>query len=328
MDPLTPSESICDGRYEILSLLGSGGEGTVYLAMDRTLSRKVAIKKIHKPSGQAATGTPDAERDKAITATIEEASRLASLQHPNIVTIHDFIRNPSEILIIMEYLDGKNLDVLEEPMSLDLFWKLGEQSLQGLNAAHSIGMIHRDIKPANIFLQETSRGEYTFKILDFGISKVIHAPQEQTRDQSGALMGSIFMMSPEQLRVEPIDFRSDLYSLGCVIYKVLTQQHAFQGATTAAVMSAHLQHQFEPLRALRPDLPDTVTTWVERLFALDRDDRPASAKAALDEFKSIHSALSNPTQRPRKPLPPNIAVHRQENSPYVTLELQAPAAAA
>ena len=331
MESLQPSDQICDGRYEILKKVGSGGEGAVYLAMDCVLNRKVAIKKIHaekKSIGTDASGIPDLEQAQAIMATIEEASRLASLQHPNIVTVYDFIRQPSGILVIMEFLKGKNIDELPNPMSLGMFWKFAEQCLQGLSAAHSIGMIHRDIKPGNIILQETSSDDFQVKILDFGLAKVIQEPSEQTRDHSGALMGSIFMMSPEQLRAEPIDFRSDIYSLGCVFYKAFTKEHPFKGASVPAVITAHLEHGLTPLTSLRPDLPPTLISWIERLFALDRNDRPASAKVALEELKSIQAALSAPARRPRKPLPPNIIIHRQPDSPYVTLELQSASTAA
>lgn len=321
MFPLSPSTKICDGRYEIQKSIGAGGEGAVYLAIDRSLNRKVAIKQVHDSSSSGDGESQQAERDQAI----KEATRLASLQHPNIVTIYDFIREPSGILVIMEFLDGKNVDQFLEPMSLGLFYKFAEQCLRGLIAAHDIGMIHRDIKPSNIIVLGSAHGEIQVKILDFGLAKVITKPTEQTKDQSGALMGSIFMMSPEQLRSEPIDFRADIYSLGGVFYKALTRAHPFQGDTVAAVINSHLQHDFQPLRSLRPDLPETLTTWVENLFSLDPGNRPTSAKEALTNLHSIQTALANPSQRPRKPLPPNIIVHRHEDSPYVTLELQAPA---
>ena len=256
-------------------------------------------------------------------ATIEEASRLASLQHPNIVTVYDFIRQPSGIMVIMEFLNGRNVDEIPDPMALDTFTAFAEQCLQGLSAAHAIGMIHRDIKPGNIIIQEPTPKNIQVKILDFGLAKVIDKPSEQTKDHSGALMGSIFMMSPEQLRAEAIDLRSDLYSLGCVFYKALTKEHPFQGKTIPAVITSHLEHDFQPLRTLRLDLPEAITTWVERLLALDRNDRPASSQSAIEEFKSIRAELATPAKRPRKPLPPNIIVHRQTDSPYVTLELQA-----
>lgn len=312
MPSLNPSDTICNGRYEILEKIGAGGEGAVYLALDRELNRKVAIKKIHSDS--------DAKEHKT---TIDEASRLASLQHPNIVTVHDFIRESDGIMVVMEFLQGQNVDEIPVPMPLDTFGKFADQCLQGLAAAHAIGMIHRDIKPSNIIVLETSPGQILVKILDFGLAKVIEKPSVQTRDHAGALMGSIFMMSPEQLRGEPIDFRSDLYSLGCAFYKALTRQHPFQGATIPAVITSHLQHECHPLASLRPDLPKDIAAWVERMFAVDSEDRPASAAVALEELKSIQSALVKPTQRPRKPLPPNIIVHRSEGSPYVTLELQA-----
>ena len=322
MTSLNPSDVICDGRYEILRKIGAGGEGAVYLGMDRVLNRKVAIKKIHTESDGDNSGVPDLEQAQAIMATIEEASRLASLQHPNIVTVYDFIRQPSGIMVIMEFLNGRNVDEIPEPMALDIFTAFAEQCLQGLSAAHAIGMIHRDIKPGNIIIQESSPKNIQVKILDFGLAKVIDKPSEQTKDHSGALMGSIFMMSPEQLRAEAIDLRSDLYSLGCVFYKALTKEHPFQGKTIPAVITSHLEHDFQPLRALRPDLPEAITAWVERLLALDRNDRPASSQSAIEEFKSIRAELANPAKRPRKPLPPNIIVHRQTDSPYVTLELQ------
>jgi serine/threonine protein kinase len=257
-------------------MLGKGGAGEVFLAYDTSLNRWVAIKRI-----------PATDSD-----LFQEATVLASFQHPNIVTVHDVILEGGEMLLVMEFVQGQTLEELAEPMTEDTFRDFAVQCLEGLGAAHEKSIVHRDIKPGNIMFAPVSSGGYRAKILDFGQSRLMAAPCLQTMDQSGAVVGSVYMMSPEQLNHEELDLRTDFYSLGCVFYQSLTLQRPFTGDNVAHVLTAHLQHRFQPLSSLRPDLPRPLTAWVERLFALDRNDRPSNALEALRALKASLSASS------------------------------------
>jgi hypothetical protein len=283
--------SVIGGRYVIDRKLGSGGEGAVYLAYDQLLNRHVAIKSVH-------TG---AEALTDASGAFNEAKRLASLQHPNIVTIFDFLPSHENVFVVMEFINGESLDKLEAPLDAEVFGQLARQCLDALGAAHSLGMVHRDIKSANIMTTWTEAGDLRVKLLDFGLAKVLTAPSEQTLDHSGALTGSIYFLSPEQLHCQPIDHRADLYSLGCVFYRALTLRNPFEGAGVPAVISSHLEHDFIPLAEYRPDLPSELTAWVERLFSFSPDDRPASAAAALadlERLKNKRSVQSAPRTKP------------------------------
>lgn len=267
-------EFVGNGRYALDQLLGKGGAGEVVLAYDLSLKRWVAIKRI-----------PATDADIA-----REAGVLANFQHPNIVTVYDVLQEGGQILIVMEFVQGQTLEEITEAMSEETFRNFAEQCLEGLGAAHAKNIVHRDIKPGNIMLVQLPKGGCQVKLLDFGQSRVMEAPSLQTIDQSGAVVGSVYMMSPEQLNHEELDSRTDFYSLGCVFYQVLTRQRPFTGENAAQVLSAHLNHKFHPLASIRPDLPQALTAWVERMFSLDRNDRPASAQEALQTLRATPAA--------------------------------------
>lgn len=267
-------EFVGNGRYALDQLLGKGGAGEVVLAYDISLKRWVAIKRI-----------PATDADIA-----REAGVLANFQHPNIVTVYDVLQEGGQILIVMEFVQGQTLEEITEAMSEETFRNFAEQCLEGLGAAHAKNIVHRDIKPGNIMLVQLPKGGCQVKLLDFGQSRVMEAPSLQTIDQSGAVVGSVYMMSPEQLNHEELDSRTDFYSLGCVFYQVLTRQRPFTGENAAQVLSAHLNHKFHPLASIRPDLPQALTAWVERMFSLDRNDRPASAQEALQTLRATPAA--------------------------------------
>lgn len=263
-------------RYTIDREIGSGGGGSVYLAHDAVLNRWVAIKRIHDDGGSA-----------NIAAAVREATQLASLQHPNIVTIHDVLKSGEDMLVVMEHISGQNIDQIEGPMPVDFFMDFARQCLAALGAAHSAGIVHRDIKAGNIMLARLPSGDFQVKLLDFGLAKAQPEPMLQTMDQSGAVLGSIFTMAPEQFNCQPLDQRTDLYSLGCVFYQALTAQRPFKGKTAPSVIAAHLQNDFIPISALRPDVPSGLCSWVEGLFACNPANRPPSASAAADALAQI-----------------------------------------
>ena len=172
--------------------------------------------------------------------------------------------------------------------------KLVTQSLEGMVAAHSIGLIHLDIKPQNFMVIWLPSGKFQIKILDFGLAKLSSHPQVQEMDEEGAIMGSIFFMAPEQFERSPVDARTDLYSLGCVYYFALTQHYPFQGETGPEVMASHMYHSFVPLAQMRPDLPPFVCQWVEWLMNRLPDHRPSSAAEAQRSFHVRSGCLGAP----------------------------------
>lgn len=282
-------EFVGNGRYAIDRLLGSGGSGTVNLAYDTKLERWVAIKRM--PAGD--------------NSALREASIIANLHHPNIVMIYDIFEQGVEFFFVMELVLGPTLEDLVEAMSEGTFRDFAMQCLQGLAAAHEKNVVHRDVKAGNIMLASLAEGGYRVKILDFGQSRVSQEPSLQTIDHNGAVVGSIYAMSPEQLGNEPLDLRTDLYSLGCVFYQALTLERPFKGGSVTEVTASHFRHRFNPLGSLRPDLPVALTMWVEQLFSLERSDRPSSS---LEALAMLHQSAGAAVIRAASPLEKTMPV--------------------
>ena len=272
------------GPYEITASLGAGGMGEVYRARDGRLGRDVAIKVVAAHAGDAPRARERFER---------EARSVAALQHPNICTVYDVGDAGGHPFIVMELLHGETLQqrLHRGPMDLSAFLDIAIALADGLQAAHAAGIVHRDVKPANIFL--TERGP---KILDFGLAKADGRTLEpasavETRamlTQSGTTVGTIAYMSPEQLRGEAADARSDLFSLGLVLYEMAAGRSPFTGTTSAAIGGAILHEQPLPLRTLRPDMPDaldeTLLKALEKEPAL-RHQSAADLRADLQRLK-------------------------------------------
>jgi serine/threonine-protein kinase len=274
-------------RYRIEKQIGSGGGGSVFKAWDEKLQRAVALKRIKT------SALPDGH------SAAQEALNLSGLQHPNIVTIHDFVEDADGPFVVLEYVEGEPLgDVIARgAFPLEEFSLLAQQSLDALAAAHAQGLVHRDLKPDNLMLKWLPDGSFQLKMLDFGLAKVVAVPQAATCQQDGTFIGSIHTMSPESLQKAPVDARSDLYSLGCVFYFALTQQMPFTGATISDVIVSHLQHQVVPLEKYRPDLPPVIAQWVQQFIELDPNQRFHGAKQALAIFAKL-------LQQQREPAPP------------------------
>ena len=282
-------EFVGNGRYAIDRVLGAGGSGTVNLAYDTKLERWVAIKRM--PAGD--------------NSALREASIIANLHHPNIVMIYDIFEQGVEFFFVMELVLGPTLEDLVEAMSEGTFRDFAMQCLQGLAAAHEKNVVHRDVKAGNIMLASLAEGGYRVKILDFGQSRVSQEPSLQTIDHNGAVVGSIYAMSPEQLGNEPLDLRTDLYSLGCVFYQALTLERPFKGGSVTEVTASHFRHRFNPLGSLRPDLPVALTMWVEQLFSLERSDRPSSS---LEALAMLHQSAGAAVIRAASPLEKTMPV--------------------
>jgi serine/threonine protein kinase len=268
-----------DDRYEIRGKVGQGGIGAVYRAYDKNLSREVAVKRILPEGG--------AHLEKEATRQLtKEAGALSALQHPHIVTIYDVGIDEDGPYVVMELLNGKTIDEVVEKASFTWqdFREFALQTQEALVAAQDMTLVHRDLKPTNVMLTWLPSGKFQVKIVDFGLAKFSPKPSLQTIDQKDSIFGSIFFMSPEQFERTELDFRTDMYSIGCVYYYALTGVYPFNGETGPQVMVAHLDHRVYPLNEIRPDLPRWVCDWV--MWHINRlpDHRPKNAREALGLF--------------------------------------------
>ena len=273
------------GPYEILGPLGTGGMGEVYRANDRRLERMVAIKIL--PANIAA--------DPAAKQRFErEAKTISSLNHPHICVLHDIGHQDGVDYIVMECVEGETLAKRLEkgPLPLDQTLKYGAQVADALDKAHRSGIIHRDLKPGNIMLTPSGA-----KLLDFGLAKqtsplatlatITSASPNSPITQQGTIVGTFQYMSPEQVQGLDLDGRSDIFSLGAVLYEMLTGQRAFEGKTQLSVASAILESEPVPLSSIKPLTPVNVDHALRRSLTKDRDDRWQTARDFSSELKWI-----------------------------------------
>ncbi len=273
-----PAPKVLQDRYEIQSTIGSGGAGSVYKAWDRSLQRFVAVKRFSSAQTQG-----DALDERAW----REAMAMAAIHHPNILTIYDFGIDEDGPFVIMEYLEGETVEAVcrHGTYGAKDLREAVRQTLEGLIAAHHTGLIHRDLKPHNVMVLKLASGAMQYKILDFGLAKIMTKPTAQTLEGNTAIYGSVHCIAPEQLGKRPVDARTDLYAMGCVYYYMLAGQNAFDGESVLEIITAHLKHRVTPLHQLRPDLPAAMCDWVMNLLETNPDKRPASAAEALASFQ-------------------------------------------
>ncbi|MGQ9495089.1 MAG: protein kinase domain-containing protein [Thermoanaerobaculaceae bacterium] len=265
------------GRYEMLRQIGRGGMGTVYLAYDPELSRHVAIKGL--TSEQI---TP--ERRERLR---REARAAAALTHPNIAQVYDVLTQENQDFVIMEYVEGKSLAaILEEgPLSPGEVARIGVGIAQALAFAHRRGILHRDIKTENVIIGQDG----TVKVLDFGLARWLTAPEDQRLTQDGLVVGTSRAMSPEQATGKPLDFRSDIFSLGSLLYEAASGQPAFSGETVLETMHKVARAEFVPLRKLAPHLPERLVSTIERCLEKDPNAR---FQDALEVAKALADATA------------------------------------
>jgi hypothetical protein len=283
------------GRYQVLQKLGAGAFGTVYKAKDRILGRMVAIKTIHF-EGSAASG---ASRTDLLNRFKREAVISAQLKHPNIVTIHDISEFEGTSYLAMEFIDGVGLDrelAAAGRLPVGRAAALGAQIAEALDFAHRHGVVHRDVKPANIMIEPGDR----VKVTDFGIARMSNTADNLTA--TGSLLGTPAYMSPEQARGEALDGRSDLFSLGCILYEMVAGRKAFAGDSLTAVLLRITTGEPPPLRDMEPSVPDAMVRIVARALAKSPAARYQSGRDLADDLLALRPG-SVPAARPASSAP-------------------------
>lgn len=293
--------------YKIEKLIGEGGMGNVYLGVHETLGRKVAIKVLHD---KLVNNENLRKRFK------NEASALAHMQHPNIVAIYDYVENDEGLFLIMEYVEGRELDVyintISGPINSDDAKMILGQVLDGFDYAHNQGVIHRDIKPSNILITNDKR----VKILDFGIAKLLEGDMSLTK--TGTRMGTVLYMSPEQVKGEEIDKRSDIYSLGVTLFQMITGQCPYdQKSTEFAVYNQIVSEPLPQVQDIYPGADKAFQALIDKATQKDKNNRFGSCnefKAALNSGAAGEKTIIQPTAVVNTPPPAPKATPKQESS--------------
>jgi len=266
------------GNYLIVSKIGEGGMGMVYKAHDTTLDRTVALKVL----------SPHLFRNQEFLNRFRiEAQAQARLNGPNIVTLHSMFEIPGSLVLVMEHVEGHTLDQRlshEGRLSVASTVWVFEQALLGVERAHRMGIVHRDLKPSNIFITNT----HEVKLMDFGVAKIL---DNKTNTQSGSMIGTLMYISPEQIKGNDADFRSDIYTLGISLYQAVTGVLPFEKKTDYEYMNAHLHEQPLPPSSLQPAIPQELEDIILKSIDKEPDRRFQSAhefRKALLKVGMVH----------------------------------------
>jgi eukaryotic-like serine/threonine-protein kinase len=268
------------GRYRLDEVIGRGGMSTVYRGTDLALDRVVAVKVALDPLVE--------QSPVYLARFTREAQAAAAIDHPGVVTVYDAGADGPTRFIVMEYIEGQSLaDMLREERRLEpaRAAEIAAHVAGALSAAHAAGIVHRDIKPANIMITP----EGSVKVLDFGIAR---ARDSGTLTQTATVLGTSAYMSPEQALGQPADARSDIYSLGCVLYEMLTGQPPFVADVAAAVLHQHVRVAPKPVRERNPDVAPALAALVMEMLAKSPEDRPQTATEVRDR---LMQALADPS---------------------------------
>ncbi|MFL5328511.1 MAG: protein kinase domain-containing protein [Gemmataceae bacterium] len=292
-DAALPAPSAVIAHYRIVRLLGRGGMGAVYLATDLRLDRSVALK-VMLPRFAASA--------QAKERFLREARAVGQISNDHVVTVYEAAEYDGVPYIAMQFLQGTSL---EERLRRDAEFtpaqvlRIAEEAAEGLAAAHAIGLVHRDIKPANLWLEEPSG---RVKVLDFGLAKPCDAVQ---LTGSGTLIGTPAFMSPEQGRGKNVDARTDLFSLGVVLYRLSTGRLPFEGPNAMAILTALAVDSPPPVRSLNPRVPEPLATLINDLLAKDPNKRPESAAEVVERVRRITTGQPEPVRARTQRMPLN-----------------------
>jgi serine/threonine-protein kinase len=296
------------GQYQVLGPLGAGGMGEVYVARDPVLGRKVAIKVLAlRLSG---------DRDTLARFT-QEARSASALNHPNIVTIHEVGMDAGTPYMVMEHVEGRDLRTMlaAGPLTNRKTLEIASQIADGLAAAHEQGIIHRDLKPENLMYSKDG----FIKILDFGLAKVMRVTpgaEEDTLEldlpgtNPGTILGTVGYMSPEQATGKPLDFRSDQFALGAILYELATGRGAFDRETAIDTLSAILHEDPPPIGRFNAKIPQPFCWIVDRLLAKDPEERYASTRDLARELRTLRERMATEASGFDIPSPPMVSAKR------------------
>ena len=313
-------------RYHMLKRLGEGGMGKVYLAEHVKMNRQCAVKVMNS----ALMNDSDSAQRFA-----REASNAARIIHPNVAAVFDYGETDGVVYLVMEYVEGDSLTRLlerETMLAPARAVDIAHQVAEALVAAHELGIVHRDLKPDNIIVSPGKNGREIAKVVDFGIAKAIEEAPSESLTRTGLVIGTPEYMSPEQLLGDPVDARSDIYSLGCILYQMLTGRRTFDEPTREQMIKRRLTEKSPHPRDLVPDLPKTLDLIVARMLNRTPHDRYSSAAEVRDLLIpaiALEGGFDDPSWRPQTRSNPTVFIQAaeqptQQMTPYPGVTAQRP----